>query len=160
MLAHPEQLGRRESGHGQVARHPTQRGPRAFKRGALLTAAPIVPENTRPQHSAGGIKQRRAVHLTRQSDCTARGQLCRMAAFQRVTARLRRLPPRVGVLLTPPIVRTLHGEWMAGGANHALVPTRCMFDEHQLHARRAEIDTEGDHASSRNVRCVNRRASA
>ena len=63
VLAHPDELGRGEARHGDVAGDLARARLGLLERGALLFAAAVVPEDGGAQRLVGGVEQRGAVHL-------------------------------------------------------------------------------------------------
>ena len=110
LLRHPEQLRRREAGHGAVAGDGARPRLPLLQHGALRRAAAVVPQDGGPQRLAGGIEQGRAVHLARKPHGPHRLQLGPVARAERPYGFACRLPPVLRVLLRPAGMRARDAE--------------------------------------------------
>ena len=71
----------------------------------LPEGAAVVPENRRAKRPFVLVEQNRAVHLPRQADPADIRERGRIRCAQLLDGSLHRLPPGLGVLLRPEIVR-------------------------------------------------------
>ena len=70
MLPDPQQLGRREARHREIAGNLARRGNGSFQLAALRRAASVVPQDGRPQDCVAFVQQDSAVHLSAETDRT------------------------------------------------------------------------------------------
>ena len=138
VLAHPEQLGGGEAGHGEVAGDGVQFRQRRLQLAALGGGAHVVPQDAGTQHGAVLVQQRRAVHLPGQADAPNRGEFGRMRGAQRVEHHFQGPPPSLGVLLAVAGRRAGNGERRSGGGERVLRTV----NQDRLQRRSAEIDAE------------------
>ncbi|MCY1211203.1 hypothetical protein D9M72_229130 [compost metagenome] len=138
VLAHPQQLGRGEAGHREVAGDLAQARHGARERLALRAAAAVVPEDGRAQHLAFRVEQRGAVHLARQADGAYLRQRLGVRGAQLGHDRLERLPPLGGRLLGPQRVRPVDRERRACHADDAVI----VREQQCLELGRAEVESQ------------------
>jgi hypothetical protein len=138
VLANPQQLRCRKSGHGRIAGNPSQRRKRRFQLPALALRAGIVPEDGGPQRFTAGIKENGTVHLARQADASDGGHVRRMAGCDGVERAKRRLPPVLWRLLAPSRLGASNVEWLRmAGTDGLRIVHQNGFD-----AGGAKIDTK------------------
>jgi hypothetical protein len=143
VLAHPHQLRCGEAGHGQVAGDGLELRPPPGQRFALQGAAAIVPEDAGAEHPALGVEQGRAVHLAREADRRDFRERGRMAGMQLVDRCTGRAEPVLGILFAEAGMGMADGQRLARGREHPVV----VVEQRCLHARGAEVDAQGQHAS-------------
>ena len=138
MLAHPQQLRRREARKGDVRRERRELflADDVVEIFHLLAGAPVVPEDGGPYHPVLIVKGDEAVHLSAHADAAD-------AAFVRVLrqledAALYGFPPVVGVLLGP--ARLREGERIVLG--HLVEDRARLVHKQQLDGRGTEIDAD------------------
>jgi hypothetical protein len=101
VLAHPQQLGRGEAGHREVAGDGAQPRHARGERAALGGAAAVVPEDGGAQHLVLCVHRHGTMHLARQADGAHGRQRHSLRAPQLGHHRFQRLPPLRGRLLRP-----------------------------------------------------------
>ena len=101
VLVHPQQLGRGEARHREVAGDGAQPRHARGEGVALGGAAAVIPEDGGAQHLVLRIHSHGAVHLPRQADGAHGRERCRLRAPQLGHDGLQRLPPLRGRLLRP-----------------------------------------------------------
>ena len=137
VLGNPCKLRRREAGEDDVAGQSTK-ARIGVKRGSLMIAARVVPEDAGAQHLVVGVEQRRAMHLAGQADAANRCQLLGMRGLQSRNGFLGRANPVCRVLLGPAWMRARDIEVAMGGTDDLLIAV----DQHRFDARRSEIETQ------------------
>ena len=133
VLPHPDELGCSESRHRDVAGDLAGTRFGLLERGALLFAAPVVPENGGTQGLVRRVEQRRAMHLTREPDGLHGLAQRRRQRFDR---RVRRAPPVSGVLLGPAGLGTGNVERRGRLFDHRVF----VVDKNGFDTGRADID--------------------
>ena len=138
VLRHPQQLGRGEAGHCQVAGDLARLGDTPLQFAALLARAHVIPQDGWPQHLIVCIEQHRAVHLAGKADTLDASQFTRKCRAYFAHGRLGGLPPVRRMLFRPHRLRPVQGQRAAPGGDDALL----VVDEQDFGFRRAEIDAE------------------
>ena len=138
MLAQPDQLGRGEAGHGQVARDLARLRHALFQRLAGLFGATVVPQDGGAQHLVVGTKQHRAVHLAGQADGAHLGPCAGCKLSQLRHRQVQRLPPVGRILLAPAGLRAAQCQ---GGFGAGVDPV-VVAQQQQFQARGAEVNAE------------------
>ena len=138
VLFDPQQLGRREPRHRDIARDLPAIGGALLEFGALGVAAAVVPQDGRPQYPVARVEQGRAVHLAGQAEPAHGGVLGWMGRPDFRQRRHGGAPPVARVLLRPQRLRARDRYGAAGLADDAL--RRIHQDD--LDLGRADIDSE------------------
>ena len=140
VLAHPEDLRRREAGQHLVAgegKQPIETEPLGDLV-ALLTGALIVPQDRRPEHPVIAVEHRQPVHLAGHADGAhigaGRAGLCQRTS----DAGSRAFPPLMRILLRPE--RAGRGDGQLGGRAGDHRPL--LIDQQRLGARRRYVYAE------------------
>ena len=144
VLLQPQQLGRREAGHGQVARDGARLGHQRFEFHAFGKGTRIVPQNGRAQHVLLLVEQRGAMHLARQRDATQAGKRHRLGAADGRDHVQRGVPPVFRVLLRPAGMGAGHAQGHAAAGQDGLR----VVGQDGLDFGSADIDTEIGHDGS------------
>jgi hypothetical protein len=84
VLAHPQQVGRGEAGHGEIAGHLPQSWKCGLQVRTFGRSANIVPQDGWTQHSTRFVQKHRSMHLAGQADTLDGGQGCSMLAPQSI----------------------------------------------------------------------------
>src|SRR5690606_22090464 len=106
--------------------------------GGLLMAARVVPQDAGPQHGAGRIQQRSAMHLPGKADAPGRRKLRRVRGPQPAHRLFRSADPFGGVLFRPAVMRARYVERRSGRSDDRLI---AIYQKH-LDAGRAEVEPE------------------
>ena len=138
VLFDPQQLGRREPRHRDVAGDPAAIGGAPLELGALRMAAAIVPQDGRPQHPVARIEQSGTMHLARQTESAHGPVFGWMGGADFRQRRDGGAPPVLRVLLRPQRLRARDRHGAAGLTDDAL--RRIHQDD--LDLGRADIDSE------------------
>ena len=120
VLAHPEQLRRREPGQGPVAGEFDQsfEPEPPFDLVTLGLRSLVVPEDGRTHHPVATIETNQSMHLARESDG-------RRFPAQSCESAFGRPPPRVGILLGPAGLRDAELVLLRRGSRHLPVCRDC-----------------------------------
>ena len=143
VLAHPEDLGRREAGERVVAGDRDEPlAPDDLADAVALGGRPlVVPEDRGADRLAGIVEERQPVHLAREPDgrhvAAARARID--ARTSRI-ARLGRRPPELGVLLAPERLRRARLVLGRGDADE--LPAAA--DEDRLRRGRGDVEAQDD----------------
>ena len=141
VLRQPQQLGRGEARHHQVAGDLPRPGHTPLQLGAFLVCAPVVPENRRTQHAGLGIEQRGTVHLAGQADGLdrRRGDALRGCRGQRgLQGLLAGGPPLRRILLAPQALRLRHRQRYRRAGPHLVGAVQ----DDDFQARGAQVDAD------------------
>ena len=144
VLLQPQQLGRREAGHGLVARDGARLGHQRFEFDTLGKGARIVPQNGRAQHVLLLVEQRGAMHLARQRDAAQAGKRHWLGAADGRDHVQRGVPPVLRVLLGPAGMGARHAQGHAAAGEDGLR----VVGQDGLDFGSADIDTEIGHDGS------------
>ena len=141
--ADPEQLGGGEARERRVSHHLHQRlaaSGSLFDLAALDCGSLIIPQERRADHSAGLVKENRAMHLPAQANALhiGRGEGCR--GQHRLHGLDRRVPPELGVLLRPARVGVRTGI-LGRGRREDRPP---VVEGERLGSRCADIDAQSN----------------
>ena len=110
-------------------------GTRLFELGAFGERADVVPQDRRAQRLAGGVEERRAVHLAGEADAGEPGEGVGRALAQRRDAGGDGLDPVVGVLFAPQRLRPRQRQRDGGVGDRALFGV----DQQRLDRRSADV---------------------
>ena len=134
VLAHPCQFGRGEARKHDIAgQRPKPRV--GVHRRSLGKRPRVIPQDAGAQHGVGGVQQRRAVHMARQTDAL---HLPQAMGRQLRQHSLGGCDPVGRDLLGPAILRALHGQGRARLGQNLLT----IVDQNPLQPRGSQIQTD------------------
>ncbi|MNK86794.1 hypothetical protein D3C87_1067130 [compost metagenome] len=137
----PQQLGRREAGHGLVARDGARLGHQRLEFHAFGKGARVVPQDGCAQHVLLLVEQGGAMHLARQRDAAQAGKRYRLGGADGGDDVQGGVPPVFGILFRPAGMGAGHAQGHAGAGNDGLR----VIGEDGLDFGSADIDTEISH---------------
>jgi hypothetical protein len=138
MARYPQELGRGEAGHRQIAGDLMQFRRPLSQLGAFVDAAHVVPQNGRAQDTVLRVKQHRAVHLAGQANAAHLREFVGVLRAQRGQGGSRAVPPVGGILFGPALMRARNGERRTCRADDAAVGR----EQQDFYFGRAEVDAE------------------
>ncbi|KXF76660.1 hypothetical protein ATN84_11490 [Paramesorhizobium deserti] len=135
---HPDELRRGEAGHGRVRRadHEIRHSLQQLR--AFAAAAPVIPQDRRPQHPALAVEQGGAVLLAGKADAFHLSESLGREIPDPRDGLLRGLPPFLRILLRPHRPRPQDLDRSRSLGDQRLI----LVEKHGLYGRCTDIDTE------------------